>query len=163
LSLANLLVSSDQEKDLATDSVVELKLIKLLIAFIDQLLHPETKPKDKKLSEQKHWDLNLQISHFISQETPGSAISLQEIAYRLNMSVSTLQRRFKSLFGMTVIEYARIERLEKAKKSMINDDLSIGEVAYISGYHHTSNFISAFTKYYEVSPTNYKKQYELES
>ena len=101
------------------------------------------------------------MSQLITNESAGGPVSLQEIANHMNLSVSTLQRRFKSVFGMTVIEYARIERLEKAKRALIEDDLSIGEAAYLSGYQHASSFVSAFTKHFDISPSRYKNTQKL--
>ena len=77
---------------------------------------------------------------------------LEEIASALGVSVSTLQRKFKALYGTTVIDYVRRRRLEIARAALIMDGLSIGEAAYLAGYNHASNFVAAFKKAFQVTP-----------
>ncbi|RVU82854.1 AraC family transcriptional regulator [Leucothrix sargassi] len=103
--------------------------------------------------------IDQQVSQLIWEETRGNNLSLQEIADHLGLSISTLQRRFKQQVGMTVFEFTRYERLEKAKHALTHNHLTIGEAAYLSGYQHTSNFISAFSKQYEISPGQYVKKH----
>lgn len=78
--------------------------------------------------------------------------TLPEIAEQLNISVSTLQRNFKRYYGVTISDYITDKRLETAKKLLILNELSIGEVAYEVGYKHSSNFINAFKKKFAITP-----------
>ena len=79
-------------------------------------------------------------------------LSLNTLAKAHNISVSTLQRRFKAYCGITVNEYIRTSRLEQAKKAMTTGGKSIGEAAYIAGYNHSSNFVTAFKKQFSITP-----------
>lgn len=79
-------------------------------------------------------------------------LSLVVIATELGMSISTLQRKFKSETNLTVAEYIRYRRLEIARGAMIHKGLSIKEAAYLAGYRHTPNFNSAFKKYFSITP-----------
>ena len=85
--------------------------------------------------------------------------SLESIASELGISVSTLQRRFKMAFGITVIEYLRQRRLEKAKHGILHEGLSIGEAAYLAGYTYPSNFLNAFKKLYKMTPQEMLKKH----
>ena len=78
--------------------------------------------------------------------------SLQDIAASLGFSTSTLQRRFKSAYGTTVIDYIRQRRLEIARSALTLRGMSIGEAAYLAGYNHPSNFVTAFKKRFAVTP-----------
>lgn len=80
--------------------------------------------------------------------------SLQEIADSLNLSVSTLQRKFKKSYGVTVNYYCRQRLLEIARHALIIQGVSIGEAAYIAGYNHPSNFVAAFKKQFNHTPAN---------
>ncbi|WP_022952898.1 AraC family transcriptional regulator [Leucothrix mucor] len=162
LAVASELIQAEKQQHSGYHLIVESKAVQLLSLCLSQL--PEVAPPSNKEASSlaNGHDLGWQISKIIAQEPAGQATSLQAIADQLNLSISTLQRRFKASAGMTVIEYTRRERLEKAKKALIYDGLSIGEVAYLSGYQHPSNFISAFTKQYSISPSRYKKTYAPE-
>lgn len=87
--------------------------------------------------------------------------TLTEIAQQLNMSVSTLQRQFKRCYGFNVSTYIKQRRMDTAKKSLLLNELSIGEVAFHAGYNHTSNFIIAFKKSFKMTPAAYVKLHKI--
>ncbi|KDM89807.1 helix-turn-helix transcriptional regulator [Photobacterium galatheae] len=79
-------------------------------------------------------------------------VRLQEVASASAMSVSVLQRRFRTGLGCTVFDYVRNRRLEKARDMMQLENISVSEAAYLCGYHHPSNFITAFKRKFGVTP-----------
>ncbi|RVU84642.1 AraC family transcriptional regulator [Leucothrix sargassi] len=160
VALASELASLSQLQAVEKDQLLEDKAVQLLMLCMKQFLGAESVLFKGQLQQGTTKSLNEQVSELISNESAGQAVTLQDIANEVNLSVSTLQRRFKSMFGMTVIEYARIERLEKAKRALIVDDLSVGEVAYLTGYQHSSSFVSAFTKHFGMSPARYKSTHQ---
>ncbi|MBN7799055.1 helix-turn-helix transcriptional regulator [Parahaliea mediterranea] len=85
---------------------------------------------------------------------------LPEVAARLGLSVSTLQRRFKAAYGITVAEHLRHRRLQRARNAMALEGASIGEAAYLAGYDHASNFIAAFRRHFGAPPAAYIKAHE---
>jgi len=85
--------------------------------------------------------------------------SLEQIAKKLGSSISTLQRHFKIHHQLTLKEYIRNQKLEHARRSLIFDNKSVGEVAYHAGYNHVSNFTTAFKKYFATTPANTKSHY----
>lgn len=78
--------------------------------------------------------------------------SLEELAAEVGMSVSAMQRLFKKFYGTTVADYLRQRRLIEAKEALERNGLSIGEAAYLAGYNHPSNFISAFRRTFGKTP-----------
>ena len=85
----------------------------------------------------------------------GRRRSVNEIASSLNMSGRTLQRKFKAEYNETLSSYLQRRRLELAKKALLVQGLSIGEVAYHAGYNHSSNFVHAFKRAFGLTPTEY--------
>ena len=85
--------------------------------------------------------------------------SLSYIANKLNLSPSTLQRRFKAAFQLTVQEHIRSTRLEAARNALVVEGLSIGEVAYNAGYKHVANFVTAFKKHFDITPSELRRQH----
>ena len=79
-------------------------------------------------------------------------LKLEDIAKQSAMSVSALQRKFKQTFTCTVFEYVRNRRLDKVKEAMCKEKITIGEAAYMAGYNHPSNFITAFKRKFGVTP-----------
>ena len=86
-------------------------------------------------------------------------LTLEQIASRLGASISTLQRYFKRTHQVTLKNYIRNQKLEHARRLLIFDRKSIGEVAYAIGYNHPSNFIKAFKSYFAITPAELKRQY----
>lgn len=84
-----------------------------------------------------------------------------EIAKKLGTSLSTLQRYFKEHHCTTVSDYLRTKKLEAARQALIFDGKTIGEVAYMVGYNHSSNFVIAFKKHFNQTPTELLKQHKL--
>jgi AraC-like DNA-binding protein len=86
-------------------------------------------------------------------------VSLKEVASQLGLSISTLQRQVKEKHQVTVIEYLRNKRLDNAKKLLIIERKSIGEVSFMSGYTHVANFTTAFKKRFGVTPDKLRKEH----
>lgn len=78
--------------------------------------------------------------------------SLEELARHVGMSVSSLQRQFKQTYRQTVVNYLRRRKLEMARAALSREDMSIGEAAYIAGYSHTSNFVTAYKRQFGHTP-----------
>ncbi|WP_045389044.1 AraC family transcriptional regulator [Vibrio rotiferianus] len=107
-----------------------------------------------KKSEQKKHSVDARIENIISYiETHlEEELSLERLAEEFSMSVSNLQRRFKQSLDITVNGYIRHRRLEIARQNLEHGLMSITEAAYEAGYHHPSNFTSAFKKVFGVAP-----------
>lgn len=135
--------------DNINDELLTIKLLLLCLAELE--LQIDATYGDNHIASpqnaQSHFLLKKKIDGLLSKN-----YSLQEIATVFNLSVSTLQRRFKKAYGTTVSVYCHQRRLELAKKSLLLEDISIGEAAYIAGYSHPSNFITAFKKRFLITP-----------
>ncbi|AJS59624.1 helix-turn-helix domain-containing protein [Paenibacillus sp. IHBB 10380] len=89
-------------------------------------------------------------------------LSLKELARASELNEFKLKKGFKELFGMTVFEHVRDQRLEKGVFLMQVEQLNVGEAAAAVGYSNPSNFSAAFFKKYGCNPIQYlksKKQY----
>lgn len=87
-------------------------------------------------------------------------LSLQEIASKLAMSISTLQRKFKLQYKITVIKYLRQRKLNQSRSHLLVDGLTIGEAAFLAGYKHTSNFNHAFKQQFNVTPSEFMQNHK---
>jgi len=80
-------------------------------------------------------------------------LTLESLAAEAGMSVSTLQRVFRSSYGMSAIGYLRQRRLELARKLLNLDGMSIQQTAHAVGYTSAANFATAFRKQYGYPPS----------
>ncbi|WP_312197995.1 helix-turn-helix domain-containing protein [Anaerospora hongkongensis] len=83
--------------------------------------------------------------------------SIQQLAVTAGMGPTRLRQRFKGLYGMTISEYIRREKMKYALQLLGNDDMSIGNIASHLGYKSASQFTAAFQRVHDVSPSQFRK------
>ena len=84
-------------------------------------------------------------------------ISIEELAVKVNLNRTTLQKVFKEMYGLTVNEYRTKARLQLAKNLLASTDLSITEIAGRSGYANASKFSEVFKKNEGILPKDWRK------
>jgi AraC-like DNA-binding protein len=87
--------------------------------------------------------------------------SLSEIAHRLRVSASLLRSRFRRITGKSVGRYVRELKLQYGCELLHDTSLSITEVAQRCGYDSVFSFSRAFHKTYALSPSSYRKTYQI--
>lgn len=86
-------------------------------------------------------------------------LSLQELAFLSNMSLSTFKREFNKHYETTPIKWFQQQRLEQAAFLLSNQNKRPIEVFEAAGYDNFSNFVQAFKKQYGITP----KQFQLKT
>jgi len=95
--------------------------------------------------------LNDEIEKHISDEN----FSVESLTGILNISRSNLQRKLKTISGVTPGDYLRNYRLRKACKLLLETDMRINEVAYSIGFGSPSYFAKVFQKSYNMLPKEF--------
>lgn len=85
-------------------------------------------------------------------------VRLQEIAARVGSNINTLQKQFKSAYGITMGEYLRDVRLRRAASAIEHNGISVAEAAAIAGYTSHANFSTAFKRVFGFSPKALSKK-----
>jgi AraC-like DNA-binding protein len=88
-----------------------------------------------------------------------SNITVEELAFLCNMSLSTFKRRFASIYGNSPNRWLLEKRMERAAQMLKQDGRKASEIYYELGYENLSSFIQSFKLIYGVTP----KQYQLSS
>lgn len=83
--------------------------------------------------------------------------TLEEYAKMCNMSRFHFLRIFKSITGISPIEYRNKIRLDHAKELLSDGELSITEIGTKVGYPCNAYFCDAFKNKMGVSPSQYRK------
>ncbi len=81
---------------------------------------------------------------------------VRELASSLSLSSSQTLRKVKAATGKSVNQFIRELRLEKAAKLLKKTDLSAAEIAYQVGFNSASYFNKTFSKYFGITPGEYK-------
>lgn len=72
------------------------------------------------------------------------------------ISEKQLYRIFKKHLGITITEYIRKVRLEKAAQLLTQKYFTISEVAYMVGFSSPSYFSKCFQEHYGTAPSTYQ-------
>lgn len=84
-------------------------------------------------------------------------ISVDWLASQMSMSQSTLNRKLKSLIGLSAGEFIRHSRLQKAVELM-GSGQTIAEIAFHVGFESPSYFSQCFKEAFNRSPSEYQKE-----
>jgi AraC-like DNA-binding protein len=78
--------------------------------------------------------------------------SLHELSLMIGTNECKLKNGFKALFGTTVFGYLFDYRMNLACRHLLDTDMTIQEIAGLTGYEHQSHFSTAFRRKFHVSP-----------
>lgn len=103
---------------------------------------------------------NDHTSHFINvvESNKLNKLTLKELAFLANMSVSTFKRAFEKHFQQPPIKWFQHQRLEHAAFLLKNEAKRPSDIFQVVGYENLSNFVHAFKVQFGVTP----KQYQLQ-
>ena len=80
-------------------------------------------------------------------------LSLEELADRCYVSVSTFKRRFRRRFSLSPHRWFILRRLDLAYRITLATDIAVTEIARLCGFTNPSHFISAFKRHYNTTPS----------
>lgn len=83
--------------------------------------------------------------------------ALGDLAEEFGVSRGYLSNILRKELGMPFSEYLTGKRIQKAKELLLNEKLSIEEIAERVGYHDYFYFLKAFKKNTGISPSKYRK------
>lgn len=84
-------------------------------------------------------------------------ISQKEVAEHVNFSIYYFSRIFREYTKESFNDFLTRQRLEQAVRLLTSNDISITEVAFLSGFQSISNFNKTFLKAKGCSPKQYRK------
>ena len=82
-------------------------------------------------------------------------ISSAELSRHFGYDEAYFCRRFKSVTGLTPMNYIQILRLESAKEKIRSRQLKISEISAACGFKDASYFTRCFKKRYGITPARY--------
>ncbi|MFI5128437.1 MAG: AraC family transcriptional regulator [Chitinophagales bacterium] len=136
-----------------------------LLSLLEILVHlsqsPDLKPLlSKDFSANTSLDterINKVFEFIISNYT--QEIYVHEIASKLDMSVASFSRYFKHHTRKTFSDYVTEIRIGHACRLLMEDNYSVSEVSYQSGFSNLANFYRHFKKNVGVIPKEYRNTF----
>jgi signal transduction histidine kinase/ligand-binding sensor domain-containing protein/DNA-binding response OmpR family regulator len=93
----------------------------------------------------------------VEENITDSEFDIKAFSSALAMSPSTLLRKIKAITGEPSDKFIRTIRLKRAAQLLRKSQFSITEICYEVGFSSQKHFSTTFKKYFELSPTEYKK------
>ena len=84
--------------------------------------------------------------------------SIREISQKVQLNEFKLKNGFKQVFGTGIFEYLLKTRMEKAYELLIETDKPMKEIASLTGFEYTTNFIGSFRKYFGRTPGDIRRK-----
>lgn len=126
------------------------KTTELICLALQRLHERELTPSALKLSRRDVECLR-EARRLLSDSNPTP--SLQQLAHQVGINRRKLVLGFKQMFGMTVGDYARERRLDRARESL-ERGVSVGYAAAVAGYADAGSFTKAFLMRYGELPSH---------
>ncbi len=89
-------------------------------------------------------------------------LRIEELAERVNMSMSSLHHHFKAVTAMTPVQYQKLLRLEGARRLMLIDMFDAGAAGHRVGYRSASQFSREYARQYGLAPMRDMAQARLQ-
>ena len=100
----------------------------------------------------------IKAMHKLLTENITAHYTLDELAKRFDIPLTTMKSCFKSIYGNPIFTYMRIYRMNSAANLLREQkDLSIAQIAGMVGYDSPGKFSSAFKAVIGDTPLAYRK------
>lgn len=86
------------------------------------------------------------------RENYDQPLRIEDLAERVNMSVSSFHHHFKAVTAMTPVQYQKRLRLHEARRLMLVERLDAGSAGFRVGYRSPSQFSREYGRLYGLSP-----------
>lgn len=84
-------------------------------------------------------------------------LTLKQLAFLCNMSVSTFKREFEKHYSESPIKWFQNKRLEHASYLLNQEKKSPSEIYFEVGYENLSSFVQAYKLKYGITPKQHQK------
>lgn len=90
------------------------------------------------------------------ENDPATVPDIAALAREACMSISKLTRSFRQVYGTSLHAYVMEVRLQKGAELLMNDEISIQEIAELVGYNEPSHFSADFRRRFGILPGEYR-------
>ena len=98
------------------------------------------------------------VREIIEKRMSDERLGVEALADEVGLSRVQLYRKVTALTGISVNDFIRNLRLQKAAQLLSQNSGTIAEVAYEVGFSNPSYFSKCFKDHFGVIPSNYFKQ-----
>lgn len=97
------------------------------------------------------------VQKFVEEHIADSDVNIEDMAAAVMYSRSNLNRKMKSLFGLTPADFMREARLKRAAYLLLTTRNPVSNIAYECGFTDPKYFSRVFRSTYGVNPSEYRE------
>ena len=112
---------------------------------------------DSKLDTDANLKFLQTLNSIVHSEIRNPDLNANFLADRLAMSISQLSRKINGITGFSTISYVLQLKLNKAKKMLGDEFVSVADVSEACGFYDASYFSRVFKKEFGVTPSQFQK------
>lgn len=135
--------------------IQDFKTIEELSAWVSNMLHRFIS-FTFDFAEVKHADVVYKTIEYIKQNY-GKKLTLEKIAESTYLSKTYLSSIFKRETGQSISSYINMVRVEKSKSMLLEDNMSIIDIANTCGFEDQSYYTKVFKSIIGVTPKKYRE------
>lgn len=137
----------------------KIKVLEILL-FLTGFSAEEENIKENYYMKKEIRKVN-QIRKYISDHLD-ERFTIHELSKMFDISESKLKSCFKEIYGLSIYNYTRKYKMDKAMHDLRYSDRTIQAIAYQLGYANPSKFSSAFKTVFGMTPSDMKKKLDGE-
>lgn len=128
--------------------------------FVKTLVHLLADSKQESLPFSLPTTTNKKIQEilFYIQHNLDQKLSLETIGKRFGMSARTLSRQFNEHLSTTFFQYLKMARIIRAIEMLLQDELTVSEIAFATGYESISAFSNTFVSLVGTRPSDFRER-----
>lgn len=134
----------------------KIKVLELLLVL--NSINPDENRLNSYILSDSQVSLAKDVAQFISKNMDGH-ITVAMLTEKFHISATHLQNAFKGVFGVPVISYIRIQKMNIASLKLLKTDKTVMEIASECGYDNASKFAAAFKEIMNETPLEYRKKH----
>lgn len=158
ISLAMLKCVNDFFRPTSTTALrplfIKAKAYEAVYAFLEDCANDTRRSNSDSIPLSRRDIDRLHEARSLIESDPAGEIALAQLARRVGLNRSKLSQGFHRTFGVTILEFARVHRLNAAFELLRDTDLPVSQIAERCGYVHLSSFSAAFKNQFGISATN---------
>jgi len=98
----------------------------------------------------------------IYENIEDESFTIENLSEMVNVSRSSFYKRIKRITGLRAIDFVKNAKLTYAAKLLLNNMLSVNEIAWKSGFSDSKYFSKCFAERYGCSPSIFRSKIKVE-
>jgi transcriptional regulator GlxA family with amidase domain len=98
------------------------------------------------------------VRELLEKNIDNEEFNINDVCREMAVGHTQLYRKFKSISNLTIADYFKLLRLNKAKELLSDSEMNITQIAFAVGFKNLSHFSREFAIQFGKSPKEVRKE-----